>query len=80
MVVVKTDGSRLVTTVLRYDQAQNKVSTDKHYTYDTGGNHFEGDGFDMLRLRDGRMTEHWGVFDSLGMMQQLGAIPEQATA
>jgi steroid delta-isomerase-like uncharacterized protein len=44
------------------------------------GKRFEVDGFDMVRLRDGRMTEHWGVFDSLGMMQQLGAIPEQAPA
>lgn len=46
VVVVKSDGSRLVTTVLRYDQAANKVSTDQHYTYDTEGNHIEGEGFD----------------------------------
>jgi steroid delta-isomerase-like uncharacterized protein len=44
------------------------------------GKHFEVEGFDMVRIRDGRVTEHWGVFDSLGMMQQLGAIPEQAPA
>ena len=25
---------------------------------------------------DGRAREHWGVFDALAMMQQLGAIPQ----
>ena len=32
---------------------------------------------DILRFGDdGRAHEHWGVFDALAMMQQLGAIPE----
>ena len=31
---------------------------------------------DIMRFgADGLVTEHWGVFDALGMMQQLGAIP-----
>jgi steroid delta-isomerase-like uncharacterized protein len=42
--------------------------------------HFEVEGFDMVRFRDGLVTEHWGVFDSMAMMQQLGAIPEPASA
>ena len=29
---------------------------------------------------DGLAHEHWGVFDALAMMQQLGAIPGPATA
>jgi steroid delta-isomerase-like uncharacterized protein len=29
---------------------------------------------------DGLAHEHWGVFDALGMMQQLGAIPAPAPA
>jgi len=41
---------------------------------------FEVEGIDMVRVRDGRFSEHWGVFDSLAMMQQLGAIPEPARA
>jgi steroid delta-isomerase-like uncharacterized protein len=44
------------------------------------GKRFEVEGFDMVRIRDGLVTEHWGVFDSMAMMQQLGAIPEQAPA
>jgi len=36
---------------------------------------------DIVRFGDdGLAHEHWGVFDSLAMMQQLGAIPGQAPA
>jgi steroid delta-isomerase-like uncharacterized protein len=35
---------------------------------------------DILRIRDGRLAEHWGVFDQMGLMQQLGALPEPAAA
>lgn len=32
---------------------------------------------DIIRFGDdGLAHEHWGVFDALGMMQQLGAVPE----
>lgn len=38
--------------------------------------------FDQLRFRDGRMVEHWGVPDQLGMLTQLGLFgrPESPTA
>ncbi len=29
----------------------------------------------ILRLAGGKIAEQWGVFDSLGLMQQLGAVP-----
>ena len=32
--------------------------------------------FDRVRIRDGKAIEHWGVSDDLGMMTQLGVIPE----
>ena len=35
-------------------------------------------GFDLVRIRDGKAVEHWGVTDNLAMMQQLGAIPAEA--
>jgi steroid delta-isomerase-like uncharacterized protein len=36
---------------------------------------------DIIRFGDdGLAREHWGVFDQLGMMQQLGAIPEAPPA
>jgi predicted ester cyclase len=30
----------------------------------------------FVRFRDGKAVEHWGVRDDLGMMRQLGLIPE----
>ena len=36
---------------------------------------------DIMRFgEDGLVHEHWGLFDALGMMQQLGAIPAPAAA
>ena len=31
---------------------------------------------DRVRTRDGKAVEHWGVSDDLGMMTQLGVVPE----
>ena len=31
--------------------------------------------FDLVRVIDGKMTEHWGLSDQLSLLQQLGAIP-----
>ena len=31
---------------------------------------------DIVRIVDGRVVEHWSMGDNLGMMQQLGAIPQ----
>ena len=33
------------------------------------------DVIDILRVRDGKMREHWNVVDAFGLMQQLGAVP-----
>jgi steroid delta-isomerase-like uncharacterized protein len=30
---------------------------------------------DIIRVDGGKFVEHWGQMDSMGMMQQLGAIP-----
>ena len=35
---------------------------------------------DVVRVADGRIVEHWGIVDRLGLLQQLGAIPEPETA
>jgi steroid delta-isomerase-like uncharacterized protein len=37
-------------------------------TYEIGEIH-------IFRIRDGKFVEHWHQFDSMGMMQQLGALP-----
>jgi predicted ester cyclase len=32
---------------------------------------------DILRIGDGKVTEHWSAMDMMGLMQQIGAIPNQ---
>jgi predicted ester cyclase len=36
------------------------------------GRPFRAHVFDVIRVRDGRMVEHWGVPDRLGVLMQLG--------
>jgi predicted ester cyclase len=35
-------------------------------------------GVHILRLQEGRIAEHWGSNDDLGLMRQLGVIPDPA--
>lgn len=30
---------------------------------------------DIIRIADGKCVEHWGIMDSMAIMQQLGAMP-----
>lgn len=39
------------------------------------GQRIRVEGMNFYRLRNGRVTDIWTQFDSLGMMQQLGVIP-----
>ena len=39
------------------------------------GKSYEISEIHIFRLRDGQLVEHWDVIDTLGMMQQLGALP-----
>ena len=45
VVVVAPDGRRLATERLRYDNASNQISTDRHFTFDRGEEHLEGNSF-----------------------------------
>ncbi len=31
----------------------------------------------IIRIASGKVVEHWGIVDQLGLMQQIGAIPSQ---
>jgi len=35
---------------------------------------------DILRLKDGRITDHWNLVDQQGLLQQLGLVPVAAQA
>lgn len=39
------------------------------------GRPFELEVFDMARVSDGKVAEHWGLMDQLSLMQQLGVMP-----
>jgi predicted ester cyclase len=39
------------------------------------GRTVEFSGIDIIRLQDGKVAEHWGSTDMLGLMQQIGAVP-----
>jgi len=36
--------------------------------------------FDMVRVANGQIAEHWGLMDQLGLLQQLGVIPSAEPA
>jgi len=48
----------------------NMTPTNKHATWSE---------IHIARLSGGKITEHWGSVDRLGMLQQLGVIPVQQT-
>jgi len=37
---------------------------------------FEITAFDRVKFKDGKAVEHWGAEDDMGMMTQLGVVPE----
>jgi steroid delta-isomerase-like uncharacterized protein len=37
-------------------------------------------GVHVMRIADGRIIEHWGSNDDLGLMRQIGALPEPVPA
>lgn len=39
------------------------------------GKRYQAPGMSIFRIADGRIAEHWGVFDQLSVMQQLGLVP-----
>ena len=45
VVVVSPDGRKLATEMLKYDNATNTILTDRHFTFDRGDEHLEGNSF-----------------------------------
>jgi predicted ester cyclase len=42
------------------------------------GRAFTADKLSIFRINDGQIVEHWGVFDQMAMLVQLGQFPMQA--
>jgi steroid delta-isomerase-like uncharacterized protein len=68
------------------DRAGARVTTTGTQTGDwmgvpASGKRIEVRLIDIMRFDDlGRICEHWGVMDMLSMLQQLGVVPEMASA
>jgi steroid delta-isomerase-like uncharacterized protein len=39
------------------------------------GRRVEAMGMDIVRVAEGKIVEHWGEFDAMGLLRQIGAIP-----
>jgi steroid delta-isomerase-like uncharacterized protein len=44
------------------------------------GSSVQFESIDIVRVQDGKAAEHWGVTDAMALMQQIGAVPADATA
>ena len=44
------------------------------------GRSLKVDALTLLRIEDGRIAENWTTWDTLGMLQQLGAVPAPTAA
>jgi steroid delta-isomerase-like uncharacterized protein len=44
------------------------------------GQRIQIDTIDIVRIEGGKAAEHWGVTDTMALMQQIGAIPADAPA
>ena len=44
------------------------------------GKSVEIEGIDIVRMENGRLAEHWGIFDAATMMQQMGLMPQPTAA
>jgi LPS export ABC transporter protein LptC len=66
VVVVRTDGATLRTEVIRYNQHQNRVSSDKPFVFDEPNRHIVGQGFtsdpDFKNVVANRPTGEGGKF------------------
>ena len=64
------EGDRVVTRKTFHGTHQGDLfgipPTDRSVAFDV---------IDILRVQDGKITDHWNVVDQLGLMHQIGAIP-----
>ncbi|HEX7022758.1 MAG TPA: ester cyclase [Trueperaceae bacterium] len=49
--------------------------TGKFFQFPPSGNRVNVFGINEFRLSDGKIVERWGIFDVLGMMQQMDIVP-----
>ena len=63
------------------DRVVSQVRLTGHFTGKLGdaqgtGQAIDFTAIDILRVRDGKVTDHWHLADNLGIMQQAGLLPK----
>jgi predicted SnoaL-like aldol condensation-catalyzing enzyme len=69
------DGLRDVSVTVENNLASGDFSTNRYTlraTDASSGRSCEVTGLDMIRVRDGKLVEHWALLDSSAMRHQLG--------
>lgn len=56
------------------------VNTGSIMGFPPTGKRVQVDVFDLVRLENGKVVEHWGVADQLGLLIQLGLMPRPQAA
>jgi ketosteroid isomerase-like protein len=69
------DGFHDVSVVVEQNVATDELSSNIYLsrgTHTASGRRYEVRGIDMIRVRDGRVVEHWAIRDAVAMRHQLG--------
>jgi predicted ester cyclase len=70
------DGLEDVSVTIEQNVASGGFSANRYTlrgTHAASGRSYEVTGLDMIRVRDGKLVEHWALLDSAAMQHQLGA-------
>lgn len=69
------DGLSDVSVIVEQNIASGEYSTNRYTlraTHDETGRSYQVNGIDMVRVRNGKLTEHWALMDVTAMRHQLG--------
>jgi predicted ester cyclase len=70
------DGLQDVSAAIEHNVAAGDTSVNRYTlraTHTASGRSYEIQGLDMIRVRDGKLVEHWALADLAAMGHQLGA-------
>jgi steroid delta-isomerase-like uncharacterized protein len=70
-----TEGDKVVVRVTMQGTNTGPLSMGPGSTIPATGKSLTATGIDIIQFAGGKVVEHWGEFDMMGMMQQLGLIP-----
>jgi len=69
------DGLQDVSVTIEHNVASVGFSANRYTlrgTHAASGRSYQVTGLDMIRVRDGKLVEHWALLDSAAMQHQLG--------